>query len=959
MRLLPIAVAALLYFTTLASAASAVLGIDLGTEYIKAALVKPGVPLEIVLSKDSKRKEVSALAFKPPKGDIAVGSYPERSYGSDALALAARFPGDVYPNLKQLLGVPADSNAAKEYARRYPALALESSPRGLTAFKSGAFHQDELSWAVEELLAMELKNVKENAQSMAGKAHRVSSVVFAIPAYYTADERKAVEVAAELAGLNVLGMVSDGLAVGLHYATFRTFPSVTDGSKPEHHLVFDMGAGSTVATVLRMQGRTVKDTKRYNKTIQEVTVLGTGWDRSLGGDAMNMAIVDDMVSKFTESAKFKKLDKSESDVRSHGRAMARLFKDSEKVRQVLSANKQTSASFEDLFEETDLRYKLSRDDFEKLTTDFAARLDAPIAAALKAADLTFADLTSVILHGGATRTPFVSAKLESLVGDAAKLRTNVNADEAAVFGAAFKAAQISPSFRVKDIVAGDAASYATFLQYSLDGKGKTQKLFTPLSIVGVSKDLPFTQLDDFSFKLYQAKGAFDESGSAPATYTFTTKNLTASVSQLVEKSGCSRNNITNSFVVRLSPINGLPEVVKGSVSCVVEEAEKKSVVDGVKDMFGFGKKDQEPLKADDASSSSSSSSAPSSSSSSSASAKESKAAKKEKAPKKRTEIIPIEFTTTCEGCNDLPREELSRMKQRLAAFDAADKARKEREEDMNNLESFIYKVRSILEESDFTEYSSSTERTSLEKLVDAASEWMYEKEGQSATAAVLKAKLKEMTDIVNPVNRRQKEASLRPGAIKAFEKALEEATGFADFIKNGIAQAAASASSAAEEASKSASSVVSEVTSESSRDALDDLDEELPSQSKEPTPSATPNIADLFSQYKPEDLDDIQKLYDEAKEYLAGQVAKQAKLTPTDDPAFDSADLETKAKKLSTDVMKIIQRNMPKWDSNGGGSKSSKKEKTKTTTSKKDKKSSSSTSSSASKSASASVKDEL
>ena len=34
-------------FSSTALAASAVLGVDLGTEYIKAALVKPGIPLEI------------------------------------------------------------------------------------------------------------------------------------------------------------------------------------------------------------------------------------------------------------------------------------------------------------------------------------------------------------------------------------------------------------------------------------------------------------------------------------------------------------------------------------------------------------------------------------------------------------------------------------------------------------------------------------------------------------------------------------------------------------------------------------------------------------------------------------------------------------------------------------------------------------------------------------------------
>ncbi|KAJ2976533.1 hypothetical protein NQ176_g4898 [Zarea fungicola] len=57
-------------------AASAVLGVDLGTEYIKAALVKPGMPLDIVLTKDSRRKETSAIAFKPTPGGIKEGDDP-------------------------------------------------------------------------------------------------------------------------------------------------------------------------------------------------------------------------------------------------------------------------------------------------------------------------------------------------------------------------------------------------------------------------------------------------------------------------------------------------------------------------------------------------------------------------------------------------------------------------------------------------------------------------------------------------------------------------------------------------------------------------------------------------------------------------------------------------------------------------------------------------------------------
>jgi hypoxia up-regulated 1 len=48
----------------LQTVSAAVLAIDYGTGWTKAALVKPGIPLEIVLTKDTKRKEQSVIAFK-------------------------------------------------------------------------------------------------------------------------------------------------------------------------------------------------------------------------------------------------------------------------------------------------------------------------------------------------------------------------------------------------------------------------------------------------------------------------------------------------------------------------------------------------------------------------------------------------------------------------------------------------------------------------------------------------------------------------------------------------------------------------------------------------------------------------------------------------------------------------------------------------------------------------------
>jgi hypoxia up-regulated 1 len=43
---------------------AAVMGIDFGQEWFKVSLVKPGVPLDIVLNKESKRKTRSIVAIR-------------------------------------------------------------------------------------------------------------------------------------------------------------------------------------------------------------------------------------------------------------------------------------------------------------------------------------------------------------------------------------------------------------------------------------------------------------------------------------------------------------------------------------------------------------------------------------------------------------------------------------------------------------------------------------------------------------------------------------------------------------------------------------------------------------------------------------------------------------------------------------------------------------------------------
>jgi hypoxia up-regulated 1 len=912
----------LVSFTSPAAAAgSAVLGLDVGTEYFKAALVKPGIPLEIVLSKDSKRKESAAIAFKPTRDSDA--SFPERFYGGNALALAARFPDDVYINLKTLLGVPfndGNDEAVKGYWSRYPALNLETAPdgRGSVALRSNRLGEAEKNDAflVEEILAMQLKEVKSNADALAGKGSDVRDVVITYPAFYTAEEKRSLALAAELAGLKIQALVSDGLAVGLNYATSRKFPSVSDGEKPEYHIVFDMGAGSTTASVLRFQSRKVKDVGKFNKTVQEIHVLGSGWDKTLGGDSLNDLIVNDMVAKLAEDKKLKDSVTPEQ-IKAHGKTMARLWKDAEKIRQVLSANTETSTSFEGLYdEELNFKYKLTRANFEKMAAEHVNRIGGPLQQALAAAGLKLDEIDSVVLHGGATRTPFVQKQLEKICGSSKKLRTNVNADEAAVFGAAFKGAALSPSFRVKDIRASDAATYPIVLKWNSDGKERSQKLFTSVSQVGPEKQVTVKNLDDFEFSFYQQ---VEEEGLP--VLSVQTVNLTASVNKLKDTFGCTTANITTKFNIRLSPVNGLPEVTSGNVSCEVESEKKGSVVEDVKGFFGLGSKkgEQEPLAEDEPSESITLEPEAESLTTASASSSTTTTTKENAKPTTQTklEIIPISLKSTPLGTLAPSVAEMARIKGRLTAFDASDRDRVLREEALNELESFIYKSRDLVDNEEFIKAVKEDQLTLLQERVAKASDWLYE-DSDNAKTADFQVKLKDLKTIVNPALKRMKESSTRPARIQLLQDMLKNAESMKQLIEGQIAtdeetyssSLSASSTSTAEESETSSEATPAPSASDDTLEDLDDDSYSTSSSSKTSTKSAAAAkpTGPKYTLFNPTDLASLTTIYESTKPWLETQLELQEKLTESDDPALTVVEIDFRLREFERVLNRMYER---------------------------------------------------
>ncbi|EAS32212.3 hypoxia up-regulated 1 [Coccidioides immitis RS] len=941
--------------STASAVGTGVIGIDLGTEYIKAAVVKAGVPLEIVLTKDSKRKERSAVAFKPARESGAA--FPERFYGSDAVALAPRFPNDVYLNLKALLGVPFDTgvqgsdgglqNMVSLFKERYPGVKLEPDSHDRVGIRSERLNKAEGKepFLVEELLAMQLNQIRANAEEMGAQRTDLEDAVITIPPFFSAEERRSVQFAAELAGLNVLSLLTDGTSVAVNYATSRTFPNATNGEKPEHHVVFDMGAGSTSATVLKFQSRTVKDFGKWSKSFQEIHAVGVGWDKTLGGDALNELIVDDMVSKLVESKKLKDGTTTEQ-VKAHGKTMAKLWKEAERLRQILSANTETSGSFEGLYEEdVNFKYSISRSTFEELAKNHADRISKPLMDALAMAKLTLDDIGSIILHGGAIRTPFVQKQLEQVCNDAGKLRTNVNADEAAALGAAFKGAALSRSFRVKEIKTHDIPGYGASIKFVTGGKERKQKAFLPTSQIGQEKITIIKNLNDFELDFTQEHLRDNETIDYPVFHARTT-NLTLALAELKDKFGCAAENITIWFGMQLNPVNAIPEITRGSASCEVEEEVKKSVVEKAKEFLGFdSKKSQQPLKDDSnkepTSESSTASSSPNtassesvespttSSSTSSETATESPSAESNvivEGPEQprnfrvETSIIGFEFAPL--GIPRPSKEEMNRIQSRLAAFDASDLARIQREETLNSLEAFIYRARDLLDDGEFVKAITNDALEKLKQSLHEISDWLYA-DGSDAPTPDLKAKLDSLKQLVDPALDRKSENAQRPAKLESLKQNLKSTKMFMEVMDKQIkAEESAFSASTSKTSSPSPSETSSTIISSSEESSVNDSSSSTTSTS---TSTSSSQPTPTYSTYTPVDLSILSETHDRIEKWLDEKMKLQEKLSDSDTPAITIADMEAKLAELQRALNRVMEK-MTRKAKTGGGSGGSKKQ---------------------------------
>ncbi|CAK68585.1 unnamed protein product (macronuclear) [Paramecium tetraurelia] len=373
-----------------------VIGIDLGTTYSSVCIQRDD-KVEVLANKFGSKTTPTVVAL----------SNDEFIVGEDAKEQAIINPNNTFYDLKRLTGRNYfDPSVQKMKKRQAYSIAEENNRTCIKVDQYG--NESNKLFSIDYIQAKVLVYLKQIAHFYLEVP--IKNLVITVPISFNNAQKEATIDIAEIAGFNVVRIISEPKAAAIAYG-------IDNLTQKKIIFVFDFGGGTLDITV-------VKATKDKFEDLEHQA------QPNLGGEDFDQTIVNYFIDYIYKSTRI--------DIIHNKKAIQVLKTEAQRAKETLSSQKIAHIKISNLIEGYDFNYSLTREKFEELNEEHFNDVIDVINSTFKISNLQIIDIDEVILVGGSSRIPKIQQIIETIFVNSKIIKDRIQ-DELVCVGAAIYA----------------------------------------------------------------------------------------------------------------------------------------------------------------------------------------------------------------------------------------------------------------------------------------------------------------------------------------------------------------------------------------------------------------------------------------------------------------------------------------------------------------------------------------
>ena len=386
------------------------IGIDLGTSFCCAGIFIDNKVCFLNINKNKNYIMPSCVAFDDTN-NILIGESAKNQIEKN--------PDNTIYNIKRLIGRKySDPDVQKNLNNYKYNIISKDDEIYISTFMNGK----QLLLTPEEITSLILNEIKLYAEKYINQ--NIKNAVITVPAYFNYRQRQATIDSANMAGLNVLKIISEPVAASIGYGFEKD-------NINKNILVYDLGAGTLDVTLLNIHNNT------YN-------IKAISGNTSFGGEDFTQNLLAHYIADI----------KSKFDIDlfmdSHKQKFIILKNTCEQIKIALSNQLDISININNFINNLDYLCEMNRNKFESICQDLFDKALDPVKQVLNDSNMFRIFINEIVLVGGSSRIPKIRSMLSAYFGNR-KINISIDPDKVVAYGATIQSHLLSGSNDTLDL----------------------------------------------------------------------------------------------------------------------------------------------------------------------------------------------------------------------------------------------------------------------------------------------------------------------------------------------------------------------------------------------------------------------------------------------------------------------------------------------------------------------------